>query len=77
MKHISVVLYDVELKSLIEHECMPEGELLLSPWGNEVLIDMLLSVNEISLELKIYNVISRRFSIDRHRLILNVKQKNK
>lgn len=77
MKHISVVLYDVELKSLIEHECLPEGELLLSPWGNEGLIDILLNVNEISLEMKIFHIISRRFSIDKHKLILNVKQKNK
>jgi hypothetical protein len=77
MKHISVVLYDVELKSIIEHECMPEGELILSSGGNEGFIDILMGVEEISLELKIFNIVSRRFSIDKNRLIINVIQKNK
>jgi hypothetical protein len=77
MKHISVVLFDDELKSLIEHESMPDGEIILNYAGNEGLIEILLKVNEISLEDKTYQVLSRRFLLDKFKLVLSVRQNNK
>lgn len=77
MKHIAVELFDNETKRFIEHESMPDGEFLLGAMGNDGLIHILLEVNEIALEDKVYTILSRRFSIDKLRLILTVKQKNK
>jgi hypothetical protein len=77
VKHISVILFDDETKSIIEHESMPEGELLLNSVVHDGLIEILLEVNEIALEDKVYAIISRRFLMDKFRLVLVVKQKNK
>lgn len=77
MRHIRVVLYDEETKSIIEHESMPEGEFSFHSAGNEGLIDIFLGVNELALEDKIYTVLSRRFSIDQLKMIITVRRRNK
>lgn len=76
MKNVKVVLYDVEEKSVVEHEAIPDGEIELH--GNDAMfLEVLMKVDELALGNKFYTILSRRFSVDTEKLVIGVKQKNK
>ena len=75
MKHIRVIFYDEEEKSIIEHDSIPDGELELSGLNDVVFADIFLKVDELMIGSSSYIVSSRRFSIDGAKLILNLRLK--
>lgn len=76
MKHIKVVLYDEEIKSIIEHDSIPDGELVFNGSNDVMFLEIFLRVDELMLGSSTYTVVSRRFSIDREKLIINVIAKD-
>ena len=76
MKHIKVILYDEEEKSIIEYESAPDGVLVFSD-NDAMFIEVFLRVDELMVGSSTYKVNSRRFSIDNAKLILNVRLKNR
>jgi hypothetical protein len=72
MKHLRVILYDEESKSIIEHECIPDGELELN---DMVFAEVYLRVDELMVGSSTYKIMSRRFSIEGTKLIINVRLK--
>ncbi|MCR4434844.1 MAG: hypothetical protein QHH06_04840 [Clostridiales bacterium] len=75
MRHIKVILFDETEKSIIDDENFPNGEFHLHSPNDEGIIDILLKVNEIILDDKVYQISSRRFSLDKVALYINVKPK--
>ena len=78
MKNIKVVLFDVDEKAIIEDESMSDRDEIEFRGSNDTMfVEVLLKVDELALSNKIYTVVSRRFSIDTEKLVINVKLKNK
>ena len=75
MRHLRVILYDEEEKSIVEHDSIPEGELELSGINDAVFVEIFMRVDELMLGSTTYKIMSRRFSFDGVKLIINVRQK--
>ena len=78
VKNIKVVLFDVDEKAIIEDESMSDRDEIEFHGSNDTMfVEVLLKVDELALSNKVYTVVSRRFSIDTEKLVINVKLKNK
>jgi len=78
VKNVKVVLFDVDEKAIIDHESLSnDAEIELHGANDTMYVEIFLKVDELSLGNKFYTVVSRRFSIDTEKLIINVKLKNK
>jgi hypothetical protein len=75
MRHLRVILYDEETKSILEHDSIPDGEIELSGINDALFVDVFLKVDELMLGSSTYKVISRRFSFDGVKLIISVRLK--
>lgn len=73
MKHIKVILFDEIKRTIVEHDNFPDGEILLHSSNDEGFIDILLEVDELILDQKIYRITARRFSLDKIALYINIK----
>ena len=75
MRRLKVVLYNEQTKETVENEKIPGGEIELNPANESAFIELFLKVDELMVGSKTFTVITRRFSIDTDKLILNVRQK--
>lgn len=76
MKHLKVVLYDESSKMFIEHDEIPEGELIFSGGNDAIFVDMFMKVDELLIGSQRYSIVSRTFSIGAAKLIIGVRPKN-
>ena len=75
MKHLRVILYDEEAKSILEHESIPDGEIELSGFNDTSFVDVFLRVDELMVGSSTYKIMSRRFAFEGAKLIINVRLK--
>ena len=74
MKHLKVILYDEDTKTIIDHECIPDGEWVFSGGGNDTIFaEIFLRVDELIIGSSHYKIVSRHFAIDGAKLIIGVR----
>ncbi|MCX7747958.1 MAG: hypothetical protein N2645_13875 [Clostridia bacterium] len=74
MRNIKVVFFDIKEKTIVEHESMPDGEIMLGGTNGELYNDIFLKVNEFKMGSRKYIVESRCFVIGDDKLILYVNR---